>query len=358
MKILFDYPGFELKVSGAGRYFLEIIRALDNRNEIIIASKYMNNISASEYFKINRRFMNDFQFIGKSRVEKLLQRKHANQIIKRNEYDIFHATGQDYYYKKEIRSLPLVITVHDLIYEMIFQHGTIDSERLELYNRADRIIAISNNTKLDLINLYPNIDKNKIFVIHHGVSTLKYEIVSHIRGNYILYVGTRKEEYKNFKRFVNALHPLLIQDSTLKIVCTGLPFTNLEIQMLKKNNLIDKLVNVGFVSDMELYSLYANAMAFVFPSIYEGFGLPILEAFNAGCPVCLSNTSCFPEIAGNAALYFDPFDENSIYNTVSKLIYDIELKKRLINDGIERLKLFSWINTANKTEEVYKSILL
>lgn len=357
MKILYDYPGFERKVSGAARYFLEIIKGLDSNNKVFLASKYVNNIDASKYFKFNKKFLKGLGFKGKNRLEIFLQRKYANKVISKGEYDFFHATGQHFYFKDFLGEKPLVVTVHDLIYELIFREGKVDENRLKLYERANKIITISHHTKADLLKLYPSLDPNKISVIYHGVSIIDENVVKPKHDNYILFVGTRKEEYKNFTRFVKALVPLLQKDSSLKIACTGLPFTEEEKKMFHDLGVTQQVVNVGFVSDAELYGLYQMAKVFVFPSYYEGFGIPILESYKMNCPICISNASCFPEIAGDAASYFDPFDEESILDSVSKVIENPDYADELRDLGKKQLELYSWGKTVEQTEKVYKSLI-
>ena len=142
----------------------------------------------------------------------------------------------------------------------------------------------------------------------------------------------------------------------MKLVCVGSLFSRDEENFLVNSGIRQQVLAIS-VSDDLLYSLYRNALVFVFPSIFEGFGIPILEAFANNCPVCLSNSSCFPEIAGNAALYFNPEDRDSIYNSVKKIITDKKLASELINRGMERLSLFSWSKAAQQTLNVYKKIV-
>lgn len=357
MKILYDYPGFERETSGAARYFLEVIKNISSHNEISLASKYLNNISAADYFHKDAKFLKGFTFKGKTKLEIILQRRYAKNKINKKKFDIFHATGQHFYYQKELGNKPLVITVHDLIYEFFFREGKIDNKRLELYSRADRIITVSNHTKKDLLKLYPSLDENKISVIYHGASVLESDIIKPKQENYILYVGTRKENYKNFRFFVSSIKPLLDKYDDITILCTGLPFTDDELIFFNELNLTDRIKSTGFVSDAELYGLYSSALVFVFPSFYEGFGIPILEAFQNNCPACISNASCFPEIAGDAVDYFDPFDKESILNSITKIIEDKSFAQTLIKKGKERIRKYSWEKCAQQTEEVYKSLL-
>jgi len=173
---------------------------------------------------------------------------------------------------------------------------------------------------------------------------------------YILFVGSRSG-YKNFNLFVEAITPLLVKDNELKLVCVGGGnFKEIENEKFKRLNIINKIYQYSVNDDILTY-LYKKAVAFIFPSLYEGFGIPILEAFSCGCPVIASNTSSLPEVAGDAAVYFDPTDKLSMLNSIQKVIYNDELKKQLINKGIERVKEFTWEKTAEKTKMLYEEIL-
>ncbi len=121
-------------------------------------------------------------------------------------------------------------------------------------------------------------------------------------------------------------------------------------------NILHKVHHIK-VDDNSLKNLYRNAEAFVFPSLYEGFGLPVLEAFSCGCPAILSNASSLPEIGGDGAIYFDPYDKESITNSIEKVLHDEEFRDNLIQKGYERQKFFSWKKTAASTKKVYESLL-
>lgn len=146
-------------------------------------------------------------------------------------------------------------------------------------------------------------------------------------------------------------------DDSLNLVCVGGGgFEESEKALLKSLD-IDKRTYQYSIDDNTLGEFYRNAVAFVYPSLYEGFGIPILEAFTCECPVVLSNSSCFPEVAEDSAVYFNPVDEVSIKEAVEKVIYDEDLRKKLKYKGIQRVKSFSWEKTAQETELLYKSIL-
>jgi glycosyltransferase involved in cell wall biosynthesis len=181
-------------------------------------------------------------------------------------------------------------------------------------------------------------------------------ISSKFPQKYLLFVGNRRV-YKNFDTFTESISQLLRDDKNLYLICAGGgKFTPSEIASLEKSGVINKVTQCSF-DDNILAQLYQNALAFIFPSLYEGFGIPILEAFFCGCPVVASNISSLPEVAGDAAEYFDPLDKISILNAVKKIAYDHGLRCKLKNKGYERLKNFSWEKTANQTKMLYKSIL-
>lgn len=224
----------------------------------------------------------------------------------------------------------------------------------KVIKNAHRIISISQNTKKDLIEML-NINPGKIDVVHHGYNKPPGTKAINRWGKYILFVGSR-ERYKNFITFVKAISSLLNKESDLKLVCVGPPFNKEELEQLKKLNILE-YTTILTVDENTLNNLYSNAQAFVYPSLYEGFGMPILEAFANNCPVCLSNTSCFPEIAGDAGAYFDPYNAESILEVVTKVLYDNSLKNQMIKAGNERLTDFSWKKTGRETAASYKKTL-
>jgi glycosyltransferase involved in cell wall biosynthesis len=169
-------------------------------------------------------------------------------------------------------------------------------------------------------------------------------------------VGNRSG-YKNFVFFIESIAGILYNHEDLHVVCAGsLPFTNEEKHFLTNLNLLNQVHHIK-INDTILKNLYENARAFIFPSLYEGFGLPVLEAFSCGCPVLLSNSSSLPEVGGEGAIYFDPYDSASLTDALENLISDDYLRKQLALKGCERLKLFSWQKTANETKSVYENLI-
>lgn len=232
----------------------------------------------------------------------------------------------------------------------------LSNKKKEIISKASRIIAISKNTKKDLVELL-HIDQQKIDVIYHGTSMQRFEnkITMQLPEKYILFVGSRYS-YKNFNRFIEAFSLLAQKDSKLYLICTGNKFSQGEEDKLSKLHIKNKTLQIN-ASDKELSELYTRASLFVFPSLYEGFGIPILEAYACHCPIAISNTSCFPEIAGDAAIYFDPYSVKDIANTIEAIIYNPQKANELIQKGIKRLELYSWEKTVVETEETYKKAI-
>ena len=177
-----------------------------------------------------------------------------------------------------------------------------------------------------------------------------------VPSDYVLYVGERCR-HKNFRGLLPAFAHLATALPDLHLVCAGQKgFDRAELDLIQELGLADRCESVS-VNDEQLTFLYQNAALLVVPSLYEGFGLPVLEAFDASCPVALSDTGSFPEIAGDAALYFDPSDVTSIEKALRKLLSDHALRQVLIHRGRERLQRFSWATTAERTAAVYKKCL-
>ena len=227
-----------------------------------------------------------------------------------------------------------------------------------MVKKAAAIIAVSEQTKKDVMRLL-NVPDNKIFVIYHGGPELqkkKYKN-SIIDSPYFLYVGGRGA-YKNFPMLLTAFAKFVFYNPEVKLVCTGSCFSKQEKRLINSLNLNKSIIQM-FANDTILSILYSHAIAFIYPSLYEGFGMPILEAYAHDCPVILSHCSCFPEIAGNAATYFNV--NNSLSDIVDKLqqLYNMTSDERnlLINAGRERLYHYSWEQSAKQLAILYESLL-
>jgi glycosyltransferase involved in cell wall biosynthesis len=328
----------------------------DNLFQYIVSGIYSENV----YMKDKNIFKSFFikkDFKGRNRLINIINKRDSRKKLAKNEYDILHPTEYDPYvlsYKK----VPLVIDAHDMIWEMFRNEmsnskAVIENKR-KLFFAADKIIAKSNNTKQDVLKFYPNIPEKKIVVIYHGNSFISESEKDIRKDRYLLFTGNRGL-YKNFDRFIDAIAPVL-KKYDLNLICTGTKFTPSEVSKLYNLGILNKC-QCTFVYDTELLDLYKHALLFVFPSLYEGFGIPILEAFAAKCPIVLSNTSCFPEIAANAAVYFDPYNIDDIKEKVEEVLLNDKLKQELVLRGSKRLEYFTWENATKETVKLYKDVL-
>ena len=175
---------------------------------------------------------------------------------------------------------------------------------------------------------------------------------------FLLYVGLR-EGYKNFEGLLRAYSASPTLKNGYDLVCFGGgPFNHTECDIIDSLGLNANSVRHASGNDDKLASYYRAARAFVFPSLYEGFGIPPLEAMHYGCPVACSNTSSIPEVVGDAGLYFDPHDLESVKFTLQKIVSDDQLRKDLITSGNERIKQFSWKKCAEETLAIYSKVLI
>lgn len=383
MKILYDYMGFSQKVGGVSRCFCELISHLPEDISYQIAIKqsyniYLNQSGLVQGLNKNPITANNFlqplklpfrrtiyNYLDKNipifPSYNNINKKYVISLLKESKFDVFHPTGTDTYFLPYIGNKPFVFTVHDMIWEL-FKSRTKDSmkwqkDRAELVKKASHIIAISENTKKDLINIL-NVPEEKITVIYHGnsynIKSWKERIVP---APYFLFVG-RRHSYKNFIQTVRDFAEFNKVFPEVELVCTGAPFNRDEQRLISTLQLEHK-ISSRFVTDEELANLYSHAIGFIFPSLYEGFGLPILEAFSNGCPVLLNNASCFPEIASNAAIYFDSKEGMSNLSKVMTNLYCCNEAERdsIIKAGYERLKFFSWESASLQLAEVYKNFM-
>ena len=269
-------------------------------------------------------------------------------------FDIIHHTGEFPLLFLYRRKVPVVVTIHDMIPEEYNDRRRIWQRRL-CVRKADHIICVSEYTRQSLLKWYPEVDPQKTSVIYHGYSFPGFPKERVIQDEYILFVGNRGG-YKNFNLMLEAVAGIL-KERDLKLVCAGNLFAESEKKLIESLGVGQNVIEFGFAGDEDLSSLYQYASLFIFPSKLEGFGIPILEAMSHDCPVCLSNASCFPEIAQDAADYFDPDDMQSIAASITKVLDDAEYRKSLVDKGHARVKEFSWDKAAAETVYVYNKVL-
>jgi glycosyltransferase involved in cell wall biosynthesis len=376
MKVFYDHQIFSYqRFGGVSRYFAEIMKEFrkdpDVRFDLGVrytGNEYLRDSGLAELkelpgpVKSHEKLSQLFSFVA--------NKGRCNYFLRHNEYDIIHPTFYDPYFFRYKKKAKIVVTVYDMTPEKfpeLFKSNTLYNkfvtqkwiaEKKRIALRADHVVAISENTKKDVVDIF-GISPDKVQVIYLSNSLYPGSASGAgdpVGGEYFLFVGARNH-YKNFLFVLSVFQEIKREEKNLYLLCAGGGrFTEEERAVLRDLDLTDSVVQTS-VSDQGLASLYQKAAAFIYPSLYEGFGIPILEAFACGCPAVLSNTSCFPEIAGNAALYFDPRDEESLLKSLRSVYHDKEKREELVRAGGKREKDFSWKKTAEETKKLYASLL-
>ena len=368
MNIIYDHQIFYAqKYGGISRYFFELAKGLNRLSGV--NAKVIAPFHANEYLK---RLDSDFlcanyfglDFKGASRIA-----GYASKAIAPLQYwinsraDIIHET----YFSTQASGYGKrrVLSVYDMVHEILAdtQHFSRDDsttkKKRAAIERADHIICISESTRNDLISRF-TVDAARTSVVYLGHSLATTDNLSDIFQRpdrpFLLYVGKRGG-YKNFSGLLTAYaHSKKLKSELNLVAFGGGSFNASEQETLSQLGLLGKVIQVGG-NDELLAHYYRHATAFVYSSLYEGFGIPPLEAMSHGCPVVCSNTSSIPEVVGNAGCYFDPHSTDSISSAIERVVFSSCVKEELVANGAARVALFSWEKCVEKTADIYRSIL-
>lgn len=386
MKVLYDSQAFDMQThGGVSRCFAELYSHMPQNIEAQIAVVETNNVylqnlgfkkpgdtyqafmngSHSKWRRLKYKLHYNFMYGRYRQWDRMpnLNQLEEERLIRQQGYDVFHPTFFGDAHLPFIGNRPFVVTVHDMIPEIYTQYYQANDPQIlqkqAIIPKANHLVAVSEQTKKDLIR-FMNIPEEKISVVYHGTDETPY-VPSEERPydfEYILYVGER-HFYKNFIYFCRDCMPILKRHKNLKVVCTGTPFTWEENYFIAVFGMEDRFIQTFVQSDQEFMDLYHHAVAFVYPSEYEGFGIPILEAYKADCPVMLNKRSCFPEIAGDAAVYFNLSAHESDFEEQFETLYHLNGNEReaLLAKQRERMKLYSWTKSARQLADVYRKLV-
>lgn len=349
---------------GSGEYCFQLLlnlNRIDKKNHYIIylpqnPTVDLPNESANWRYKIVRP-RKIWTLIGLS----------LEFLFKRSKPDIFFSPT---HYLPIITPRHCAISVLDLSYihfPELFKKSDLNqlaSWTKYSARKASRVFTISESSKDDIIKEY-GVSEDKVIVTYPGVreaSSIKRQALSMdeikkkygIKKDYILFVGTLQPR-KNIARLIEAFSKIKKDIELIIVGKKGWLYEEI-LNAPKKFGIQDKVRFLDSVTDEELPSFYKNAVCFALPSLYEGFGLPVLEAMRYGCPVITSNISSLPEAGGDAALYVNPQSVNDIKNNLESIVSDKELRERLIEKGYEQVKKFSWEKTAKETLRVLEGI--
>lgn len=365
MKIHFDNQIFRLqKYGGISRYFVRLAEQLKYLGH---EPKILGGFHTNAYLRDLPSTLKTGKFLDKYPKRTIRLLRDSGNVINQvystfSNPDILHET-----YFSEVPFIrggkPRVITEYDCLHEIypeLFPVSYLKTkEKQAAFQRADLILAISHQTKRDLLD-YFSVPEHKIQVTHLAADPALPDEELEIPGNFtrpfLLYVGIRLK-HKNFEPMVRAFadSKLLMGNFDL-IVFTPNPFSSDEIDLFQRLGFAKDQVSRESGDDRRLFGFFKKATAFIYPSKYEGFGIPPLEAMTYGCPVVCSSSSSLPEVVGEAALTFDPENPEEMTSQMEKIANDPILRAELIQKGYNRIKLFSWEKTATDTLKLYKSI--
>lgn len=358
IRVLFDHRIFLMQpVGGVSRYFTELIRELHATGliePVIFAGFHSSNLLASlrglgipvTGLRLPFRAVPQRAF---SFINNLALKRFATSV----QPDIYHAT---YYHPIDTTlGLPLVVTVHDMIAELYpWSESASDptpQRKRTCADAASRIICVSRNTEKDLLQLYPRL-AGKTTVVYHGSSFPGTpRSAAPLASPYLLYVGHRSG-YKNAALLYDAMRDPLCRDLQLIFVGGGAPLPT-ELA----HGLGNKVIFIPRCSDDDLATWYQHAVALVYPSRYEGFGMPPLEAMQVGCPVLASNASSLPEVVGDAGLLLDPGKPDDWAAAIGQLFADPSLRHKLSAAGQRRAHEFTWAHCAEQVANIYQEVL-
>ncbi len=364
MKIAFDPQIFMMQeYGGVSRYFCSLVSALSSHHDVeakIFAPLHINSYLSGLPPKLvsGQRI----RLIPKTgRLCIAINQVLVRPVMRRFHPDIVHATyfSPNSYAPKSARR---VVTVYDMIHErfsgMFSKRDRTSEWKRQVTQRADHVICISENTRKDLLEL-TGLPPEKVSVAYLGFDALIPDntAVDASSRPFMLYVGHRYG-YKNFDTFIRAYASSPWLCNNYDVVCFGGgAFTKDEANLFVELGLAAEKVVQRRGSDAKLAAYYRDAAVFVYPSLYEGFGIPLLEAMSLNCPVVCANTSSIPEVAGGAAEYFDPRDMNSIRSAIELVLNSSEKSAYMIREGQLRCAQFSWERCAEKTLAIYRGLV-
>lgn len=361
MHILYDGQIYKYQTAGGiNRYFASLISRLPENFNPSLTTCQGVKINYPSHQNLKTFFWQRFR---PGRLSFWLEKYYFRFVADVTHFDIIHPTYYSSLTQQPLNQyrVPIVLTVWDIIHELFAEDmdptGEKAEEKRKAIGAAQAIICISENTKKDLVERY-SIPEDKITVTY-----LASEISASISLGlepvpsrpYYLYVGSRAS-YKNFDVLLAAFAKVVSVCREMVLCVVGPPFTETEKQIIADLNLKDYIEHYGYVIDRHLAKLYRCSLAFVYPSLYEGFGIPPLEAMSCGTVAVVSNSSSLPEVVGDAGILFDPKSPNDLADILFFLLNNSTERDRLIAKGDQRSKLFSWDKTAAQTVDVYRSV--
>ena len=370
MRIAIDAHSVGAKLGGNESYAVNLIEALAQIDNVNKYTLYVTTAEAHDRF--HQRWPNFKVHTTLPHTPLIRIPLTLSAELRKHPVDVLHVQ----FTAPPFCPCPVVVSVHDLSFEHLpqtFLRRSRTQLRLTVRHsarRADRILTLSEHTRGDVIETY-KIDPAKVTAIplaapaHFGpvIDDKELQRVRHnygIDGDYVLSVGSIQPR-KNLVRLINAYSALRSAQTSNrypKLVIVGKRgwLYDETLRVLEETGVKDSIVLTGYVPETDLPALYSGALCFVYPSYFEGFGLPPLEAMKCGAPVVVGNATSLPEVVGDAGLKVDPFDVSAIAGAINELINNLELRRELSVKGLKRAALFDWRNTARQTLKVYEQV--
>lgn len=369
MRIAINTLAMKRELYGVGNYIKSLVWSLskiDRENEYVLFASE-DNVCHLRGLGENFRF----ELAPSNRVFRLPWEQSALPLrLKQKRVDVYHGPA---FVTPFVKTCGQVVSIHDMTFHLVPERHSLLKQMYfrSMIPRAvrgsDQVIAISESTKSDLLRIVEDVDERKVSVVPHGVDKRFQPIreaqrLAEVRKKYnlpkefILFVGLI-EPRKNLDTLVDAYAADSLSERFDLVLAgsRGWGYSGL-LEKIAKSSVKDRIRMPGYIADEDLPALYSAAAAFVYPSLYEGFGLPVLEAMACGTPVITSSVSSLPEVAGDGALLVDPRDTDALASALQRILRDKEFRQDLSRRASQRAQLFTWEQTARKTLDVYKQV--
>jgi glycosyltransferase involved in cell wall biosynthesis len=368
MRILYDHQAFSLQsYGGITRVFSEIVRFLNQQTEIstTVFLGYSNTQANFDEIVSSRGRVLQFgrapfrRGMGNYALNEALMALYAPCMGK---FDIYHSTL--YRFSPCVRGTRLVATHHDCVQErfpkLFPDHARIIRSKRRMFRQADLVLCVSEASRNDLFHFY-DVSPNKAIVVPNGVSRLERApggeaaLRAHVSGDYLLYVGARYA-YKNFDGLLRAYAEANAADRYALLVIGGGAETAAETNLIEKLGLRSRVKFIPHASPPLLAEAYALAALFVYPSLYEGFGMPPLEAASLGCPSLVASNPATREVCQDSTFYFDATSPSDFSKMLCVALSNNEERTRLVERGKGLLQTYTWENCGKNTLDAYRRL--
>ncbi len=374
MRIGFDAKRLYCNFTGLGNYSRTLLRSLQENfpnDEYFLYTPKVKKVSETDFFLDNSSF---HTVVSKAPLKALWRSYSMNEQLQNDGIDLYHGLSHEIPFGIRKSNVKSIVTIHDLIFKIYPKtYPAFDRKLYEVKfkyscENADRIIAISESTKRDIVRLY-NTNPDKIDVVYQSCSPLYFKeeedldpsIVTrkyNLPKEYLLSVGS-VEERKNLKLIINSYQYLeKAKWIPLVVIGNGKKYKEEVLELIQSLGLEKMVIWPDRVSNQELKAIYQAAQALVYPSFYEGFGLPVAEALLCKTPVITSNVSSLPEAGGPNSIYIDPNSAQDLAKAIARVLSDEELKMKMISEGYTyAINKFSSKNTSQAVMNSYKKVL-